>query len=451
MSKQKRKTPSILELSNEIYAERFNELFISSLDGKRNGYFKHGGGWIEIYERQMHDCIIEYIRENPNKYNIDISIGLVNNLILGIQERGLRFDFYKEMDTKTSFVYLNDGNIYSFTTGKISTPLEINKYMAFNKVDLSKAEFDAIDVADFEKTKLYELFLDWLPDKSYIPAIIFYLGNALVGNEYQKLLFFKGLGGCGIGSFNRMVKYILPDFVGTLDQRYFVAPKHDVPHSHGYLNLHNKRIALAEDSPSGEWHLYEQASKTLTGHDPIGARHMRGEIKPITLKLLPILFGNTYPLIRSVDNSITRRLRAVYFEKIIAKSKREYKTNEMNDIYKDGKKVLLKKILLAGHKYIKNNTIPECDGILETSKFYLNQTDALKRYIYDALEGITDDRIKLSYLKERIKSFGYKNNGLARDLRIKMKEMGFADPVRREQGFYYNLLKDGKNILTFDI
>jgi putative DNA primase/helicase len=137
-------------------------------------------------------------------------------------------------------------------------------------------------------------------------------GYALTGDTSEECLFYiYGDGRNGKGTAIGVLFDILGDYAAAATMDVFLASKFD-RHSTDVAMLRGARLVIASETQKGRaWD--EQRVKAFTGNDMITARFMRMDnftFKPI-FKM--VLFGNSKPILRTVDAGWRRRFHIIPF------------------------------------------------------------------------------------------------------------------------------------------
>lgn len=161
-------------------------------------------------------------------------------------------------------------------------------------------------------------WLSFLDDATnHDPELILYLqriaGYALTGAVTEHAFFFcYGGGGNGKGTYVNTLDFLLGTYSKVAQMDTFTESRFS-KHSTELAFLQGARLVTAQELDAGaRWN--ETRIKTLTGGDPITARHMyQSEFTYYpTFKLL--FSGNNKPIIKNVDAAMRRRMYLIPFE-----------------------------------------------------------------------------------------------------------------------------------------
>ena len=147
-------------------------------------------------------------------------------------------------------------------------------------------------------------------------------GYALTGDVREHALFFShGSGGNGKGVFVHTLKGIWGDYALAAPMETFTEARGD-RHPTELAMLRGARLVISEESEVGRnWN--SSRIKTLTGGDPVTARHMRQDFFTFQPSWKLLLVGNHQPLLRNVDEALVRRFNILPFNHKPASPDRE--------------------------------------------------------------------------------------------------------------------------------
>jgi putative DNA primase/helicase len=147
-------------------------------------------------------------------------------------------------------------------------------------------------------------------------------GYALTGSTRDHAMFFGfGTGANGKSVFINTLSGILGDYHRTAAIETFTASKFD-RHPTDLAGLRGARLVTAIETEEGRrWD--EAKIKTLTGGDKISARFMRQDYFEFDPQFKLMMAGNHKPSLRSVDESIRRRMNLLPFTVTIPPEERD--------------------------------------------------------------------------------------------------------------------------------
>jgi putative DNA primase/helicase len=150
------------------------------------------------------------------------------------------------------------------------------------------------------------------------PDVIGYIqrlfGYALTGDtREEQLTFLHGPGGNGKGVLLNVVKEIAGDYATVAGMDTFLESRND-RNSADLASLAGARIVIASESSDGRrWD--DQRAKSVTGRDPVTARHLYGNFFTYVPQFKLLIASNHQPRIRTVDDAWRRRLHMLPFDK----------------------------------------------------------------------------------------------------------------------------------------
>jgi putative DNA primase/helicase len=147
-------------------------------------------------------------------------------------------------------------------------------------------------------------------------------GYALTGSVREHALFFLyGLGGNGKGVFLNTLTAILGDYAKVSSAETFTATTGE-RHPADLAMLRGARLVTVQETEEGRpW--AEVRIKSLTGGDPITARHMRQDFFTFEPQFKLLIAGNHKPTLRTVDDAIRRRMHLIPFKVSIPAAERD--------------------------------------------------------------------------------------------------------------------------------
>ena len=172
----------------------------------------------------------------------------------------------------------------------------------------------------------FRRFLDQiLPDREIQGFLQRWFGYCLTGDTSEQcLVLCHGVGANGKSTLVDTVKWILGDYAMTLpfasllhdDRRRGSEPTPDL------ARLPGARLVSAAEPEIGQ-RFSESLIKTLTGGEPITARHLQQDFFEFAPSFKLVLSFNTKPSVRGQDEGIWRRLLMVPFDVIVPKERRD--------------------------------------------------------------------------------------------------------------------------------
>jgi len=143
------------------------------------------------------------------------------------------------------------------------------------------------------------------------------LGAMLSGAiEEHWIVFWIGAGRNGKNVLGDLVQKILGTYAKKVPSATFLSTKSET-HPTNLANLQGARVAISSEIPEGSF-MNEALVKELTGDATISARFMRQDFFEFKRTHKHLVYGNTRPQIRSIDQGMQSRLRIVPFNACFA-------------------------------------------------------------------------------------------------------------------------------------
>ncbi len=203
-------------------------------------------------------------------------------------------------------------------------------------------------------------------------------GYALVGDPVEECLdFFYGTGGNGKGTFLATLQHVLGDYATTAAAETFVESKSD-RHPCDLAKLAGARLVVANEiDENRRWD--EARVKSLTGRDVISARFMRQDFFDFVPQFTLIVAGNHKPSLKTVDESIRRRLHLVPFAVTIPRDKQD--VNLKTDLRKEADGILA--WALRGCREWQARGLDPPEAVLSATTEYLGQEDTFGMWLQE--------------------------------------------------------------------
>jgi putative DNA primase/helicase len=206
-------------------------------------------------------------------------------------------------------------------------------------------------------------------------------GYALTGSIKEHALFFCcGSGGNGKSVLLNAISNILGDYAQTTPIETFTASKQD-RHPTELADLRGARLVTVSETEEGR-HWAEAKLKALTGGDKIKARKMRQDFSEFTPCFKLIVAGNHKPALRSVDESMKRRLNLIPFDVTIPKADRDHDLPEKLKAEYPG---ILKWMLQGCLEWLRIGLQPPT-AVTNATADYMENEDTLSAWIAERCE-----------------------------------------------------------------
>jgi P4 family phage/plasmid primase-like protien len=205
-----------------------------------------------------------------------------------------------------------DADVWLFNTPGGTIDLKTGKLQPHRQEDLITKISNATPKGDCPRWKV---FLERVTGgnaelQGYLRRLC---GYALVGDPREECLdFFYGSGGNGKGTFLATLEYVFGEYATVAGAETFTESKGE-KHPCDVAKLAGARLVISNEIDEGQrWD--EARIKTLTGRDVMTARFMRQDFFDFVPQFTLIIAGNHKPALKTVDESIRRRLHLVPFE-----------------------------------------------------------------------------------------------------------------------------------------
>ena len=230
-------------------------------------------------------------------------------------------------------------------------------------------------------------WLDFLEDatngdselKLYLQRIA---GYALTGAITEHAFFFcYGGGGNGKGTYVNTLDYLLGGYSKVAQMDTFTETRFS-KHSTELAFLQGARLVTAQElDPGAKWN--ESRIKTLTGGDPITARHMyQSEFTYYpTFKLL--FSGNNKPIIKNVDAAMRRRMYLIPFDYEVPAEKID---GQLQNILKEQEGPGILQWAIEGCLDWQLNTLNPPNRVLMTTNEYFEDEDRIGAFFVECCD-----------------------------------------------------------------
>jgi putative DNA primase/helicase len=269
----------------------------------------------------------------------------------------------------------------------------------------------------------------------YLQRLVGYSLTALTTEHL--LAFFYGGGSNGKSTFVQAIREMLGEYACAAPRELLFERKGSGEHATELARLYGKRMVAC--SEIGEHTILDEAKvKDLTGGDAISARRMREDYWDFRPTHTLFISGNHKPTVRGNDHGIWRRIRLVPWTVQV----------EKEAIDKDLPEKLRRELpgilrwCVQGCLEWQRIGLHEPDDVIEATKEYRSESDALGQFLvqYTVIE--TDARISRKALREKYESWceeiGYQPLGAKKFAQRLKEEKGVKDAGVRESGKVMN-------------
>lgn len=207
-------------------------------------------------------------------------------------------------------------------------------------------------------------------------------GYSLTGAVTEHAFFFcYGGGGNGKGTYVNTLDYLLGTYSKVAQMDTFTETRYS-KHSTELAFLQGARLVTAQELDAGaKWN--ESRIKTLTGGDPITARHMyQSEFTYYpTFKLL--FSGNNKPIIKNVDAAMRRRMYLIPFEYQVPEEKQD---GGLQDHLKEVEGPGILQWAIEGCLDWQHNTLNPPERVMLTTNEYFEEEDRIGAFFDECCE-----------------------------------------------------------------
>lgn len=268
-------------------------------------------------------------------------------------------------------------------------------------------------------------------DQKLICFIQILCGYILTGlTSEQKLFFLYGTGANGKSIFLETLFYILGDYAKRAPASMFLEQRNE-SHPTAMAGLEGSRFVVGSEVPGGAT-FNVQMVKDSTGGDTITARKMRQDFRDFKPQFTILIAGNHQPRLRSVDESVRRRMVMIPFTVTIPKENRDVNLGKK---LKDEAGSILQWCIEGAVQYFKHGlTIPE--RVSAASSEYIRNEDVIGEFIDVKL--ITGERCEFPNVykcyQKWLKAQGYNYTMTERQFRKELKDRGMN--IKRSNSNY---------------
>lgn len=206
-------------------------------------------------------------------------------------------------------------------------------------------------------------------------------GYCLTGSTREHTMFFLlGRGANGKSVFTSVLSALLGDYASTAATDLLTAT-HLARHPTELAHLQGQRLVLVPEVER-RVRFAENRLKALTGGDQIAARFMRQDFFTYVPQFKLMVTGNQLPLLDGVDEAVRRRLQIIPFRKVVPMVERD--PSLIDDLLheRDG---ILGWAIEGCREWFRQGLNPPA-AVNELSRFYLDNQDAIGRFIADRCE-----------------------------------------------------------------
>ena len=271
-------------------------------DTSRGGWFSEGAS---ASMRGKLRQFIEYIVDRKGGISNSDAVGLSTSAKVSNIERLLRDQLLKprSLFDQAAWVIQDPQFAYNLRTGEKISKHEQRLYMDTRYTGV---------VAREGATPMWDNLISHLceEDAATTEWLKHYLAYSLIGDpKAHKMLYIWGTGMNGKSTLLHIMSEILGGYAGTIDRDVWLqrtADKHPV----SLYKIRGLRLAMTSEMPPNEsWN--ESRLKAVTGQDVIEARPLFKDPCNFKCNAALIMVGQTIPIFKKIDNSISRRITII--------------------------------------------------------------------------------------------------------------------------------------------
>lgn len=288
-----------------------------------------------------------------------------------------------------------------------------------------------------------DLFQPNMAVRNFLQA---YHGYALTGLTGEQCLEFNyGLGANGKSTFIDIVARIMGDYALTLAFESLAGEsgKRGDQATPDIARLPGARLVRASEPERGV-HFKESLLKSLTGGEPMLARHLHKGFIEFLPEFKLVLSANTKPEIGGVDHGIWRRMRLVPWEVTIPEADRRPIEEVMAELWEE-RSGILNWLVAGAERYLAEGLIVPQE-IVDATAEYREDMDPVGAFVLDCVTKVAapppneePQKVSARVMYDAFSAWAHHNS--VRPWREKafataMSQKGFAK-VRERQGRYY--------------
>ncbi|MBP7562494.1 MAG: hypothetical protein KA886_01800 [Candidatus Cloacimonetes bacterium] len=259
---------------------------------------------------------------------------------------------------------------------------------------------------DFKECPRFMRFItEIFPDNDQIQDFMFRLMGYILypGNPKEIFAFLYGTGANGKSTLTETIIHVLGKYAVTMDSVILNknCPSKDAAHQKAQLK--NKLFAAVGEDEKNE--LSEKRVKELSTTDPINCERKYYDPENFINTAMIFASVNDFPVIRTLNDAIRRRLLYIPFEQ---KFEKEKKDERLKDILKEEAEGIFHLMLVHLCHYIHNGLeIPE--ELMDYSKECMNDSNPFELFMESYTHGTEADSIRFNILYNKFRIF-YNNN-----------------------------------------
>ena len=249
--------------------------------------------------------------------------------------------------------------------------------------------------AEYHPDARFQLFDDFLdrvlPDPEVRSFVKRGAGSSLVGlNLDERLYFAYGRTATGKTTLLRSIRVTLGDYGGVADFSTFLQMDHQGPRN-DIARLAGKRFVISIEVEQGQ-KLAESLVQTITGGDPMTARHLYQEFFEFVPSFTLWLAANNRPKVRDDNDAAWRRIVQVPFDVQIPEGERDEGVKlALSDPDVAGPAILA--WLVEGCLEWQRTGLAVPDPVRATTEDYRREMDPLAQFLEDRCVQISEAKV----------------------------------------------------------
>ncbi|MFN0062062.1 MAG: phage/plasmid primase, P4 family [Myxococcaceae bacterium] len=217
------------------------------------------------------------------------------------------------------------------------------------------------------------------------------LGAALSGGiDDHFLLFWVGAGANGKNTLGETVEWVLGSYSKTVPTETLMSSRNE-RHPTDLANLRGVRLAVSSEVSEGSfWN--ESRIKSLTGDRTIPARVMRGDFFEFRRTHKHLIYGNSRPQLRIVDDALRRRMHVVPFPATFSDALGNKDPNLSEKLRAEAPAILA--WLVEGHSIWRTEgcSLRKCEAVRKETEDYLESQSTPDLWVSERCETVKDDQ-----------------------------------------------------------
>ena len=294
LEESKAKKPTQYDLTSEFVGRASENLRYSHLSKK--WYFFNGKFWVDGYVGSAAQAM-QVIQESSYKAHQTLSF---TRGVIGLASM-----------TEKMQVDLSMFDSKPFLVGMKNCIFDLEKKRFRN------ARFDdfitlstGVDIAEKDSELWLKFLSDFMPDNATRYYLQLLFGQALIGRQIEHIVpFLVGTGKNGKTVFIEAIKAAVGSYAGDLDSENLIQVS-GVRHTTDWAAVAGKRLVVVDEMPENAvWNM--SRIKQVSGGGELTARFLYQDNFTFQPRFTMFVLANDKPRLRTVDDSVKRRLRLI--------------------------------------------------------------------------------------------------------------------------------------------